>query len=229
MAIRMKVDLIDREVRVGFDSMISPKVRSQMLADYARQELRTAQQVNRAVLGRIPPHETFVDGRESVALNTVKPDGQIIFEFELLDELLAWIGEQLIKHSPVQQTPDPRPGHPGLYRASHILIADNRLVDPGQPLPEADEYAFVNTQPYARKIERGLSDQAPDGVYQVIAKMAAARFSNLARIRFSYRDPKIGDIAAWAKTTTLQPRTKRSAAGREAWLVRQPAIVVTSR
>jgi hypothetical protein len=51
----------------------------------------------------------------------------------------------------------------------------------------ASRYEFVSTVPYARKIERGLSPQAPDGVYQVVAVLAQKRFGNVARIRFSYR------------------------------------------
>lgn len=227
MAVRVKVDLLERDVAVVFDQTLGPKARSKYLADYARQELKYAQNINRQNLGATPLHETFVDGRKSNNLDAVKPDGEIVFEFELLGDLFAWIGAQLIKHSPVGRADDPRPDHPGLYRRSHVFIADDKVVDPGAPLPMAQEYVFVNTQPYARKIERGLSNQAPDGVYQVIATLANRRFSNLARIRFSYRDPIIGAIDKWANTTQMQ--TKRKGAKRDAWLRRQPAIVITSR
>ena len=53
----------------------------------------------------------------------------------------------------------------------------------------AEEYVFINTQPYARKIEgtggRRMAPQAPDGVYQAVATLAQRRFGNIARITFS--------------------------------------------
>jgi hypothetical protein len=58
------------------------------------------------------------------------------------------------------------------------------------PAP-AQQYVFVNTDPYARKIEGTKqkppsSPQAPDGVYQAVATLAR-KFSNLAKITFSYQ------------------------------------------
>ena len=64
---------------------------------------------------------------------------------------------------------------------------------------------FLNTQPYARKIEgyRGLggvvhrapsSPQAPDGVYQAVATLAQRKFGNVAKITFSYRTAIGGEI-----------------------------------
>jgi hypothetical protein len=60
--------------------------------------------------------------------------------------------------------------HPGLYKRSHVLIADGVAVDDGKipPLAKTSDVRF-NIQPYARKIERGLSPQRPDGVYQAVA------------------------------------------------------------
>jgi len=57
--------------------------------------------------------------------------------------------------------------------------------------PPAQEYVFVNTTPYARKIEGNKgrppsSPQAPDGVYQAVATLAR-KFSNVAKVTFSYR------------------------------------------
>ena len=59
---------------------------------------------------------------------------------------------------------------------------------------------FLNTQPYARKIEGDLSrepssKQAPEGVYEAVATLAQRRFGNVAMIRFSYRTPIDGAIA----------------------------------
>lgn len=177
--VRTRVEPIDRDINLILAEELSPKARRARIAEVAGAELRAAQDRNRAALGRVPPHETFVDGRAGAALNAVKPDGGVIvFEFELLDDVFVWVRDQLVRHSPRLT---------GEYAKSHVFLADGVEVAVGAAVPVAREYVFVNTLPFARKIERGFSQQAPDGVYQVVATLASRRFGNLARIRFSYR------------------------------------------
>lgn len=177
MAVRARVEPLERDLEVLFPDTFSPAARSKGLADFARGALTEAQEINRRALGRAPGHETFVDGRAGADENTVKPDGVIVYEFELFDEAFAWIEEMLILHSPSRS---------GRYAKSHIFFADGVEADPSAPPPAVD-YAFVNRQPYARKIERGHSKQAPNGVYEVVASMAQRRFGNMLRVRFTYR------------------------------------------
>jgi hypothetical protein len=233
VSIRLKLDPIDRDLAVILEETMGPKARSRALAEFAREARDEAVAQNTAAIGKAPRYTTHVDGRLGAPLESVKPDGVIVFEFELLLELLEWIGEQLVLASPIGQSDDPRPGHPGLYANSHGFYADDTLLEPGTPVPPAREYAFVNSVPYARKIERGLSDQAPTGVYQVIADQAKRRFGNVANIRFTYRVPKHGDIETWARTTSLVRMRKRgparmTASQRDEWLRRQPAIVIST-
>jgi hypothetical protein len=141
----------------------------------------------------------FVDGVRGAALQTVKPNGIIVAEFELVTDVLRYIGEQLVLNSPV----DTR-----RYEQSHKLFADGVEIEPSSQILTADEYVFINTVPYARKIERGLSPQAPDGVYQAVATMAKRRFSRVARISFSYRGLIGGFVAggpAGNRSDTRQP------------------------
>jgi hypothetical protein len=232
VAIKVRVDPIDRDIQVLLDETLSPQARSKMVADLARQQLAEAEEINRAALGRVPQHETFVDRRATEDLESVNPDhGEIVFEFDILLDLFSWIAGELEKHSPVGQGPDARPGHPGLYKASHAFFVDGELIAPGENVPDDfSEAAFVNVQPYSRKIERGLSRQAPDGVYQVVATLAQRRFGNVARIRFSYRVPLGGAINEWAQTTKLVRKGRAmKPADRAEWLRRQPAIVITVR
>jgi hypothetical protein len=231
VSIRIKLDPIDRDLAVILEETMGPKARSHALAEFAREARDEAVARNTAALGKPPRYTTHVDGRLGASLESVRPDGVIVFEFELVLELLEWLGEQLVLHSPIGQADDPRPGHPGLYANSHGFYADDVLLAPGTPVPPAREYAFVNSVPYARKIERGLSDQAPAGVYQVVANEANKRFGNVARIRFTFRAPKHGDIEAWARTTSMVRMRRRgpsrmTASQRDEWLRRQPAIVV---
>jgi len=74
---------------------------------------------------------------------------------------------------------------------------------------------FLNIQPYARKIERGQSSQAPDGVYQAVATLAQRRFGNVAKITFSYRTAIGGAIIGGRKGDRSD--------------LRNPAIIVSLR
>lgn len=222
MAVRSRIDPINRDIELFLTEDLGPAARAAALADYARDQLAEAQATNRAALGYAPGHDTYVDGRRETNLNTVRPDGVITFDFDLLNDLFGWIDLQLVKHSPVKD---------GDYRRSHLLLADGVAIDPNGMIPEAREYVYINTQPYARKIERGLSNQAPDGVYQVVAELAKRRFGNIAQIRFSYRVPLFGEIDAWAAKTKMQRAERPGLKGerRAEWLRRQPAIVITRR
>lgn len=228
MAVSTKIDIITRDVELSLLQEASPEGRSKALAQYARQSLAEAQEINRRSSGYVPNHQTVVDGRKGASEDSVRPDGTIVYEFALFAEMLMWIHEMLVKHSPVLK------GH---YAKAHVLTADGEAIDITGDIPDATEFAFVNVQPYARKIERGQSKQAPDGVYEAVAAMARARYGNLSRIRFSFRSPNFGMIRWWAGTTTLsgpdwKPGTRsrvralRGAEQRE-WLTRQPAIVIT--
>lgn len=178
MALRTKVDPIDRDLQLLFAQDLSPQARSKQLAEFAAESIEDAKETNRRVLGVVPPHTITVDGKEGAPLASVRPDGIIRAEFELVNEALAWINTQLQMHSPVLS---------GRYAKSHELFADGVDTENPNAAPPAQEYVFLNIQPYARKIERGQSSQAPDGVYQAVATLARRRFGNVARIDFSYR------------------------------------------
>jgi hypothetical protein len=214
MAVSTRIQGLAKTLTVELSESLSPQARSKIIADVAREKLAEAQQINKQAIGRIPEHTTTVDGRQGASFDAVQPDGTIYIEFDLLDDLFGWIDLQLIKHAPVLT---------GQFRRSFVLFADGVEVDPQAPsLPQASEYVYLNLQPYARKIEgdakrKPLSKQAPDGVFQVVAELAARRFGNFASIKFSYRAP----MAASGGTAK-----ERRAADRKN---RTPAIIVTPR
>ena len=180
MALKTKVQPISRDLELFLAEDLGAKARSAMLAAFAVETIEEAKQQNKQALGSVPPYEVFVDGREGAPLTSVKPDGVIRAEFELVNEALTWIYEQLEIHSPRLT---------GQYASSHVLFADGTETSVTNPAP-AQEYTFVNTTPYARKIEGTKrrppsSPQAPDGVYQAVATLAR-KFSNIAKISFSY-------------------------------------------
>ncbi len=211
MGLSVRITPIRRDLDVMFKQGIGDKAQSALLATFALEKIEEAKAQNKQVLGVVPPYKIYVDGRQGAPLESVKPNGVIRVEFQLVNEALAWIYEQLQKHSPVLT---------GQYANSHELFADGAQVANPNAAPPAEEYVFLNTQPYARKIEGDLSrepssKQAPQGVYEAVATLAQSKFSRLGKIRFSYRTPIGGQIAGGR----VGDRSKR----------RTPAIIVTLR
>jgi hypothetical protein len=173
-----KIASIFRDIEVMTKDLTSPEAKSKRLAEFAAEKITEARAINRQVSGRDAPYAVAVDGRKGAALSSVRPDGVIVANFDLEAEVLEWIGEQLLFESPRLT---------GKYQKSHRLFVDNVERDFAADLGDFEEAAFLNIQPYARKIEKGLSDKAPEGVYQAVAAVASKRFGNVARIRYSFR------------------------------------------
>ena len=185
MALRTRIDPIDRDIDLMISEELSPAAQAKVFSRFAGEQIEDAKQTNQRILGRVPRHTITVDGRQGASLESVKPGGIVIAEFELFNDVLLWIGGQLETHSPFRS---------GRYRKSHTIFADGIEIVLGGTIPDATEFVFINTLPYARKIERGQSSQAPDGVYQVVATLARRRFGNIAKIAFSYRTAIAGSI-----------------------------------
>jgi hypothetical protein len=215
-SVRTKVEPIDRDIKLMISEELSPQAKTQIFKQMALEEIRSTTASNRQILGRVPNALVTVDGRVDPTLGSLRADSVVVAEFELVNDVLIWIGDQLEQHSPV--------GRSGRYRASHTLLADGVEVRRGETVPPAEEYVFINTQPYARKIELGSSSQAPDGVYQVVAVLAK-RFGNIAKVSFGYRVPMFGAINQWASSTKSGSKRR----SRAEWLRRQPAIIVRTR
>lgn len=178
MAIATRIESFDRDIAFIVAEELSPEAQSAALAGFAREAIAEAEASNAATFGQTPTYDLIVDGRRNGALESVRPDGVVVAEFELLMDLFTWVGAQLVIASPRKT---------GRYAQSHAFFVDGREVQLSRSVPAGADYAFVNVQPYSRKIERGLSSQAPDGVYQAVASMAARRFGNIARAYFDYR------------------------------------------
>lgn len=188
----------DRAIDVVIARHLSPEARATKLAAFAKEKLSEAQAAHRSARGTVPRHETIVDRRRGATVDSVRPDGEIIFEFELIRTVLVTIADMLAQASPVLT---------GEYRRSHILFADGQETTPEKAPATAEEFAFVNVAPYARRIEAGLSPAAPEGVYDVVAALAAKRFGNIARIRFTFRSVTSGRTKADRQPAiTIMPR-----------------------
>ncbi|WP_173087366.1 hypothetical protein [Devosia sp. 1635] len=211
MGVASRIEPIGLDIALIISEELSVEARGARLAEFAQEQIDQVRIDNAKVIGQVPDYEVTVDGRRGAPISSVRGDGVIVAEFDLLLEVFAWIGAQLVSNSPVRS---------GLYSRSHVFFAGGVEVDPAGVVPEADEYVFLNAQPYARKIEKGLSAQAPDGVYQAVAIVANRRFGNIARVSFGYREMATGAVAVWAGGKRAR---SRSQAGTR---LRQPAIII---
>lgn len=165
---------------------------AQVMAQVAREAFAEAQAVNRRALGHEPPFEQLVDGRRNAALESVKPGGKIVFLFavgaELLTKAVDLAIETFLRAAPVGRGKDK---HPGLYRDSLILLVNGAQRDfategAAIEFQPADVVSLTDLQPYARRIERGWSFQAPNGVMEIVAQRTRREFGGVLNIGFSW-------------------------------------------
>ncbi|WP_420133956.1 hypothetical protein [Rhodopseudomonas sp.] len=220
MAVRIKVDSIERDVSLIVDEMLAPEAQGRAIAAYAAEQIAAADALNYSILGRAPPRRTWVNGTEGASLENARPGGVIETEWELFGDILRWISTTLIERSPRRS---------GDYIAGHTLFADGVEVLRGSEIPVAEEYVFLNLVPYARKIEIGKTKsgrdfviQVPNRIYERTATAAKARFGNMATIRFSYRAAEAGTILRYKP---VRSRADRDTAKHERER-RVPAIIV---
>jgi len=225
----IKVEPLARDIELLIAQDLSPEAQSATLAAFARETLAEAEATNEAALGHASPHETFVDGLAGASEETVRPGGQITYEFDLLLDLFAWIDDQLMQHAPVRS---------GQFKRSFVFLADDVEADPRNPPPGLKVAVFSNTQPYARKIEgddnrKPESSQAPDGVFEVVAALAGRRYGNIAKVSFGWRSlQNAGALTEWARSESgrlLGSKRGGGEAQQHDWLTRQPSIIVTVR
>jgi hypothetical protein len=237
MATKTRIDSVATDINLLVNTLLSPVAQSKAIADFARGAIADADENNRRVLGRIPPRTVTVDGSQGASLESVRPvGGSIIVEWEVVSDVLAWIGQSLRDRSPVVS---------GKYRDAHTLFADSVEVPFGQQIPRADEYVFLNPLPYARKLEigktksgRDFAIQVPNKIYERTANDAAGRFGNLAKIKSVFRAVQGSAIMAYVPVTRTAGRAKNgritvgqtagnAAAAAHERSLRVPAIIVT--
>jgi len=185
MSIKTRIEPVGTFIEALVREDLSSAAQARAVGRFAREQLADAQATNRMILGRVPPHKTFVDGREGARPEDVRPGGKIVFEFDLIEDVLRWIANELVLRSPFRT---------GQYARSHTLFADGREIRLGEQIPFAMEYSFTNAVPYARKIEIGTTRagrafviQVPNRIYERTARDARARFGNMAKISFTWR------------------------------------------
>jgi hypothetical protein len=212
MTVTTKIQPIDQDIKLLVSDLLSDVAQSAAIAEFAQGALDEALAIDTAALGEAPDYVTIVDGRVGVPLDSVRPDGTIVFQFDIITQVVTWIEYQLITHSPVRT---------GRYQQSHRIYIDGGEEFDGKKVPQdAREIVFAPTVPYARLIEPhgnrpGESKQAPDGVYQAVAELARRQFGGV-RISFGYRS--VAGIQESAPERRARPGAPRD--------LRQPAIII---
>lgn len=214
MATQVKFPVVDRRIVFDGSGVFSPQTRAQAFARMAAASIAEIDASNDAAIGRDVAYRTFVDGHATPKLRVATQNSVIVARWELGAGVIAYIADLLSKAGPALT---------GAYRRSMRIYADGVEIDDPDEAIGAREVLFVPTVPYARKIERGHKGYAPGHVYEAVAAMANARFSNIARIKFTFAEPEgpAAALDAWAARSGSARR-----GGRDRRARRQPAILV---
>jgi hypothetical protein len=216
MTARVKFSVINRNIVFAGDGVFSAQTRARAFADMAAASIVAIDRANDEALGRDVPYRTFIDGRDTRNLHAAKTTSEIAARWTLASGVVAWIDDLLTHAGPVKT---------GAYRKGHVIYADGVEIDDPDKSAGAREVLFLSLVPYARKIERGRKGYNPGHVYEAVAGLAKARFSNVALIRFTYQAPEgdAGQLGAWATKNATQARRSRQQTRKS---LRQPAILV---
>ena len=159
--------VVRRSALLHVDALVPPALRSKMLADGARRLRDEAIASGRAS----PAYTTFVDGREGAREEEVKPDGAILYRFNLLGEAVTFALDFARRQSPVRS---------GAFRDAWIVAVDGRrwtgLV---RDIPVAAQVTIVNTQPYARKIDTGSIQTIGYALVEATRQAVMRKFPNV--------------------------------------------------
>jgi len=222
MSVRIRFEPVELR-RIVDVSGLSPEKAGELIGAAAREIIGQAKADNERLIGRSVDMETFVDGTPSERFENVRPNGRIVATFDTGLTAVEWIYHQIVANSPVLT---------GAFQRSHVIFADDReIAAPGEAIG-AEEVVITTGAPYARKIERGQSPKAPKGVYEAVAALAAQRFGNMARIRYTMRiptGPAAAQLEKWAAGNAQRRSSEARRRGQMAKNMRQPAIVISFR
>lgn len=224
--VKVKLDVMDVDVKLNGKSVFGEAAQRDAFAYMVKNEIADIDKRNTLVAGRDVPYVTYVDGVKTDNLFSAGVRSTVVAEWQLGYEVVIWIWELLRSVGPVGTKPKTSPEiH---YRESVRVYADGVQINDPVDSIGAKEILFLSIVPYARKIQRGLKGYAPGAVYEVAAAMAKSKFSNYARIKFTYAEPPgaAPPLDAWAFENAAKEQTNRKARIKVAKNRRQPAIVV---
>ena len=193
-----------------------------LMTKVAKEVLREEQ-----IAGRFPREKEayvrIVDGTSRKVEEQVRPGGRIAYvQKARLAEVVAWVYERLYRSSPytpksASNKRSKRPWHRRHYIDSHIILKDRKAVidenldtgrivailnQSGTPKDARRPYAIMNIQPYARRIETGVTR------YRIKQKPTRGKWKGLWTSESTYGPPgeriKQPDLEARPYNWTLQ-------------------------
>lgn len=219
MALKAKIPIVDRRIAFSPGGVFSDETIAREFARMASEDIAQVDRENAFAAGHKLPMTTMVDGVEKAPLPaSVDLDSTITARWEIGVAAVDYAWTLLQSAGPMKT---------GAYRKSHRLYADGREVEAPEETIGAREVMILSIVPYARKIERGKGGYAPGAIYQAVAAMAAARYSNAARIKYTHAEPPgaAGPLDAWARSHAAQAGSARKQRAQLAKDRRQPAII----
>jgi hypothetical protein len=217
MALRVKLAPINSKVIFEADGPASRETIGKAFAEMVAKDIARIDRENTAIIGRKVPHSTAINSAEVAAIpGFIDPAAHVVARWQIEVGAVAYAWDALHRAGPVLK---------GAYRKSHRIYADGAEVSGPDDTAGAREVLILSIVPYARKIERGRKGYAPGSVYQAVTALTAARYGNIARIKFTYAEPEgpAPALDAWAATSpTAAMQRKRK--GRDNPR-RQPAIL----
>lgn len=179
----MAIPAFTRTVEVFIQQSLAPAAQSRLLAETAKAgvaELIRSRQAS-------PRYTRYVNGVEGAPEDSVKPDGNIVYQFSYLGEVVAYALSFLVQRSPVGDGRGPKTFYPLPYRNSFVVAVDGKPI-PMQQLEfdsiDADEVMIYNRQPYSRKVDvqlvgkKRLRFTVPPHLFDDCAQSLKRRFGN---------------------------------------------------
>lgn len=186
-------------MRVEVVGFTVPEFEKDLGAFIRKATIDTAESVLRQEVGRGFDNEPVVitDGVPRRSYHGVRIGGKIEFIARTqVGDAVIWALRELARISPRRS---------GRYVSTHTVLLNNIEIPPGnlalglRKAKDGDRVQIVNPLPYAKKIEgrtgskrrgitgaRGLSPQAPGGVYRVVARSLVRRYGRSIFVDFKY-------------------------------------------
>lgn len=157
---------IARQVALAGDALRGP-FRKEILREAADTLFGEVRASNRAIAGPNLQETVTTDGVQGRAPEDMRVGGQSVLRMGRPSDFLPKVMEILEAASPRGRS-NSKPEE-DRYVRSHVVLVDGQEIGPPFLLPPAwRRIVVVSLSPYTRKIERGLSAQRPDGVYEAV-------------------------------------------------------------
>jgi hypothetical protein len=204
----MKVAAFDRALRL-FIQDCQPQEISRALAVFARSSRDAAIAEGIAA----PTYRTIVDGATGASEDRVRPDGKIVYDFDVWDGVIPEILSLARSRSPRAS---------GTYASSWFAMV-NGVLWKSDVIPVGAEVIVANDQPYHRKIHVGAMEMSvPPGIVEDLRQAVQRRFGNLLKAEVSF----IHLAGGYVLKGHSRRRRKDSKAGQA---MTYPALVMKAR